>query len=62
MPEAKILVDGSALRGESTQLHHYSRVMFGSSALFCFTLPSERDAAQAAGQTLRTPTYEVAQV
>eukprot|EP00048_Salpingoeca_helianthica_P001914 m.52729 g.52729 ORF g.52729 m.52729 type:complete len:981 (-) comp11792_c0_seq1:836-3778(-) len=61
VPEAKILVDGSPLRSEGAELHHHSRVMFGSSSLFCFTLPSERDAAATAGQVLHTPTYEDAQ-
>ncbi len=62
MPEAKILVDGTAVRSEGVELHHHSRIMLGSSSLFCFTLPAERDQAMAAGQVLATPTFEDAQV
>jgi hypothetical protein len=62
-PEAKILVDGSPLgKTEALQLHHFARVLFGSSNLFCFSLPAERDEAQKAGKTWKTPTYEDAQV
>ncbi len=60
-PTAKILVNGDPLGDARRELHHNIRILFGSSTLYCFCHPTERDAGIKAGLKWPTPTYEEAQ-
>jgi len=55
---ARTLVNGDPVSAEKLQLHHNDRLMFGTTQLYVFVNPKERDAA---GKAYPTATYEMAQ-
>lgn len=58
---AKVMLNGKKCPGTSVELHHYDRLLFGSSQLYCVEHPKERDAGLAEGKTWKQPSYEDAQ-
>jgi hypothetical protein len=62
-PEAKISLNGKIIENTDLhQLHHHDRLLFGTSNLYVFSYPKERDSLKAQGTKFKPPTYEEAQV
>ncbi|XP_074652315.1 kinesin-like protein KIF28 isoform X3 [Tubulanus polymorphus] len=54
---ARIVVNGENI-SETTELHHFDRLMFGPSQLYVFVHPAERDSL---AEPMKEPTFEKAQ-
>eukprot|EP00049_Salpingoeca_infusionum_P014008 m.261034 g.261034 ORF g.261034 m.261034 type:complete len:963 (+) comp15570_c0_seq2:394-3282(+) len=56
-----VYVDGAKIGSEAVEIHHNSRVLFGPSHLYVFSIPNERKAGDKVGKKWPTPTYAEAQ-
>ncbi len=60
---SKITVNGKPVESdEKIEVHHHYRVLFGSTHLYCLSIPTEREAAIQKGIKWKHPKYADAQV